>query len=262
MSRWRIFFFCLLLCGCRPQGQNLEEVPTRIFSTVAVATSILLQCDAPIIAIDEYGRLADPEGRLQVVGRGAAISLEQIMALGIDGAVVWSYQEELAETLRGHGIRVLQISPPRLGDIAEMIQTIGIWSGKEERAEHLAAEFRSSLESIQIEEEYPPVPVYFELYSANKGAGEASYIGDLLSLAGGRSILPETGPTGSEVIVTAMPEVIFYIEEFCSDNLATRAGIAATPAGRNGRIYPVPRRLVTEGIAPFEAIEYLRKRMR
>ncbi len=251
----------LWFAGCSPR--QAEKTPERILSLSAAATHILTRLGAPPAAIDEYGRIAAGENPPPVIGKGSAVSQEKVAELGIDCAVIWFYQEELEQRLRESGLRVVKVSAARLAGHPELILRLGALVGKEERARELAESFRRELARISSPEGAGERRVYFELYAPGKAAGDDSYIGDLLRAAGGRSIVGRGGPTGAEQVVESLPEVIFYIEGFGSaEEIAARPGFASTPAVREGRIRPVPRRLTVEGLAPLEAVEYLRNQMR
>ena len=148
--------------------------------------------------------------------------------------------------------------PNSIGDLIR--SNVNGWEGLQQE---LAEAFRRQLKQISVPAEVPARRICFELYSPGKIAGDASYLGDLVRAAGGKSIMPETGLISAEAVIEAAPDVIFYIEGFGSAaEIAARSAYSGTPAVRNGRIHAVPRRLTVEGIAPLEAIEFIRQYMR
>lgn len=72
--------------------------PARVLSlcTSANDTMVALGEAARLAAIDEYGRVVPGVRRAQVIGKGSAISREAVLALGIDLAFVWWYQDDAA----------------------------------------------------------------------------------------------------------------------------------------------------------------------
>ena len=69
----------------------------------------------------------------------------------------------------------------------------------------------------------------------------------------------KTGLISSEKLLEHQPEIIFYVEGFTSEEeIIKRPGFSGFPAVKNKRIYAVPRLLVTEGLAPLEAIRFFR----
>ena len=247
------------LAGCSPPP---PETPTRILSLSTAATRILTELGTPPAAIDEYSLIAASAPFPPVIGRGTAISQEQVVELGLDGAVAWYYQADAAKLFRDRGLRVETIRTTRLADFPEQIIRLGEFTGQQEKARQLAVEFRRKMSGLSL---HPPRPVrvYFELYAPGKAAGNESYIGDLLRAAGGQSILEQTGLTGMETLAEAAPEYIFFIEGFANAaEISSRPGLSEVPAVKNGRIHPVPRRLIVEGLAPLEAIDFFKQRMR
>ncbi len=260
-KRWPVLLLLVLLFGCAPEQS--KRPPNRILSLSAAATAVLTRLDLPPAAIDEYGLIAADAPPPPVIGKGAAISLEKITELEIDCVILWYYQEEAAARFRSAGLRVEVLPILRLNQYPDFLRQLGELTGQTAQAQALASTFRRELSQIAAEAGNAGIPVYFELYSPGKAAGEESYIGDLLRAAGGRSIFARTGLASAEKIIENAPEIIFYPEGFGNPaEIAARPGFASIPAVRHRRIYPVPRRLITEGIAPLEAVEYLQAQMR
>ena len=185
-----------------------------------------------------------------------------MVELNIDTAVLWYYQLALSRELKLKGIQVRTVAKLRLETYPELIKQLGELVGKKAKAEKLCKKFKETLNKV-AGAGGKKRRVYFELYAAGKCAGEQSYIGDLVKAAGGKNIIRKTGLVSQETIIGQSPEVIFYIKGFSKpEEIVRRPGIANTPAAKNGRIYPVSRRLIIEGVAPLEAIEYLKTCMR
>ena len=215
VSRYIFLFlaFCSLT-GCAPERK--AQTPQRILSLSTAATHILTELEVPPCAIDEYGRIAAGSPPPAVIGKGTAVSREKIAELGVDGVILWYYQEEAAERFRNEGLPVTVIPAVRLAEYPELILRLGEVTGKTERAQELAEAFRGRLERISVPAKVPARRVCFELYSPGKIAGDASYLGDLVRVAGGKSIVSKTGLISAEAVVEAAPDVIFYIEGFGS----------------------------------------------
>ncbi len=261
----KILLLCLSLfwLGCAPTSSPRHSPPERILSLSAAATYILLQLENPPAAIDEFGRLAAGEATLPVIGKGSAISQEKITELRIDCAILWYYQADAARDFQTRGLQVEIIPPLRLENYPALLQQLGQLTGRTAVAEQLQTAFREQLQQVTAATATSPTPVCFELYTHGKIAGEQSYLGDLLRAAGGRSIQAgKSGLLSTERIIEQAPEVIFFVEGFGEvEELSTRTAFANTPAGQQIRIYGVPRQLIIEGIAPVEAITYLKNKI-
>ena len=244
------------LTGCS-RVNNDSGQPEKILSLSAAATKILYDLGVPPVAIDEYGKIAAGEPLPEIIGKGNAVSREKIAGLRIDHVILWSYQNDASANFRNLGIKVTEIAPFRLKDYPVLVRRLGALTGKEKRAEELCSAFQKQLSAI-------PKPakmrnVYFELYGPFKSVGEESYAGDLLSRAGGIVMNRKTGLISSENLLAHQPEIIFYVEGHGSaEEIRKRPGFSQFPAVQNNRIYAVPRRLITEGIAPLEAIGFFR----
>lgn len=279
----KIFLLLLLLlaffCGCSPREKQMEN-PKKILSLSAAASRVLAILDSPPAAIDEYGSdfvkeylksqaAIDEYGTAAggkkpvflVIGRGEAVSLEKLVELGVDGVILWNYQQNSARQFRKMGLNIMEIPPIRLKEYPVLVRKIGNWIGKEDQAEKYSSDFQKKLSVLQ--EPARKIPVYFELYGPGRSAGVESYIGDLLAYSGGRLMNRKTGLVNVEKLQEFQPEIIFYIEGFSAEHeIRKRVGFSNFPAVKNNRIYAVPRRLITEGVAPFEAIEFFKKYMR
>lgn len=264
MKRGLLFPAVLAAClsaGCGREAPE-EVKPLRIVSTSAAATHILLALGAEeeLAAIDSYGSAVPGTERIPVAGRGSAVSLEELTRLRVNRAVLWYYQRELAASLRGRNLAVTTVPPLRIGNYAELVRVLGELVDRKREAEKLIREFQASLPAVP---EKTGVKVYWELYGPGRAVGGESYCGDLLRLAGAENCAAGFAGGGSvslEAVVACSPEVILFMEGFSSAaEIAARPGFAGTPAVKAGRIYPVGRFRVLEGVNPAEAVRYLQE---
>ncbi len=249
--------FTLILCCCTCLAA--EEI--RIFSASSAANHLLITLGAKerLTAIEEFGRIVPGTEGIPVIGRGSAVSLEKLVELGVTHALLWDYQEALAETLTGRNIAVHRFPAGRLADYPETVRTVARLAGREKEGEAAIRTFQTVFAAP------PPAAlarVYFELYSAGQTPGRESYLADLLRQAGADSLgnqLARTGKITPERIALFAPEVIFFIEGSTTrEEIAARPGFAALPAVRNRRIIPINRLYTVEGADPVGAIRFLK----
>jgi ABC-type Fe3+-hydroxamate transport system substrate-binding protein len=256
---------CLLSASLRLKGEK-QNYPRRILSLSAAATHILTQLGQPPVASDKYGKIAAGKKMPPVIGRGSAISQEKLAELAIDCVVLWYYQNAVSELFTSKGLRVEKVPAVRLVNYPRLIMKLGVLVNKSKTAEIYCNDFKEKLKKITktaTAVDKKPLRVYLELYSKGKCAGDESYAGDLVRAAGGCCINKKTGLLSAETIIEEAPEVIFYIKGFGRpEEIALRPGFAGTPAVKNGKLYPLERRLITAGLAPLEAIKYLKSCMR
>ena len=243
-----------LAAGCGREAPK-DAAPLRIGSTAAAATHILLAlgAEAELAAIDSHGSIVPGAERIP-----GALSLEELTRLRVNRAVLWYYQRELAASLRDRGIAVTTVPPLRLGNYAELVQRLGELTGRKREAQRLVGEFQAALPAAS---EKTGPKVYWELYGPGRAVGEESYFGDLLRRAGAENCAAGSAGGGSvslEAVVARSPEVILFMEGSGSAaEIAARPGLAGTPAVKSGRIHPVDRVRVLEGVDPAGAVRYL-----
>jgi iron complex transport system substrate-binding protein len=245
---------------------SVPASPRRILSicTSATATLVELGLADRIAAIDEFGRALDGTGNAVVIGKGSMISREQVLALKIDLAFVWWYQDDAAALLDGLGVPVVRIRTGRAAEVPAMIRLVGECMDCRGQAEISAGEVERFLRQTATAPAQADRPaVYLELYSQFKTVGRDSYMNDLVELAGGRNIA--AGATGTvilsaEQLIHNEPDVILVVEGFATaQDVASRPGFAELNAVRAGRIIEVDRRCLVAGPALPLAVEKLRK---
>jgi len=265
------FRFFQKLCLCFPlliavlfsTAANAETEPLRILSLSAAATHVLTALEHPPTAIDQYGLIAAGGNPPPVLGRGSAISLEKVTELRINCVILWQYQSDAERLFRSRGLQVLQIQPLRLHTYPDLLTRLGVLTGRSPRAVELCAKFQEDLQTLNEQQsDQRPIRVYFELYSEWKAVGNQSFAGDLLRVSGGLCPIEKTSLLNPESILEFSPEVIFFIEGSADpEELARRPGLSGSAAARFKRIHAVDRRLITEGLAILEAIDFFREKL-
>lgn len=238
--------------------------PRHVLSLCTSATDTMIRLDAAgrLAAIDEYGRIVPGAESVAIIGTGSAISREQVIALGIDLAFIWWYQDDVAQTLEELGVPVIRIRSGRAAELPAMIRLVGEVVGDSAAAERLASIVSAYL-TRPLERSDSRPQVYLELYGPYKTVGRDTYVNDLLELAGGENIASDT--TGSvllsvERLIQADPEAILFVDEFTSaEAISARSGLAACPAVRAGRVRPIRRYWLVAGAGLPQAVENLRR---
>jgi iron complex transport system substrate-binding protein len=245
---------------------RLPAAPERILSlcTSANETVLVLGETARLAAIDEYGRVVPGVERAQVIGKGSAISREAVLALGIDLAFVWWYQDDAATMLEGLSVPVVRIRTGRAAEVPPMIRLVAECLNRRESADRLARRVEAFLEAAPSRDGsrgYRP-RVYLELYGPFKTVGRDSYMNDLLALAGADNIAGDIGGTvllSAERLIKADPDVILFAEGFAdTGEITSRPGMAGLKAVQEGRVWPVDRKYLLAGPRLPEAVAGLR----
>lgn len=243
---------------------SLPARPQRVLSLCSSATDTIVRLGAVgrLVAIDAYGRIVPGAESATVIGRGSAISREEVIALGIDLAFVWWYQHDAAEMLEQLSVPVVRIRSARAGEVPGMIRLVGRCLGLSKAAGHLADDVATGLAEASVGGLSARPRVYLELYGPFKTAGSGTYANDLVELAGGKNIAAEASGSmlmSAERLIQADPDVILFVDEFTSEAaFSRRGGMAGCSAVRAGRIRPIKRYWLVAGAGLPQAVEELR----
>lgn len=264
-----IAVIAVLLCcaGCKKTAATAAPPPEelRILSTVMAADHIIaeLGCKEKIVAIDRHGKVLPSMEHAQAVVAGNSVSREVLKKHRINCAVVWYYQHDLIELLRRENIYTIAVGQITLAKYSDLVLELGRLCNRTDEAEKLNRNFRNLLENTAAAEQVRKV--YFELYAPWKVPASTGYIGEIMQKAGGvfAAASEQGGTVSPEAVCTALPEVIFYVENFGNAHeIASRTALRNTPAVKNNRIYAVPRQLVSEGVSPEKLLKFLSDKLK
>jgi iron complex transport system substrate-binding protein len=228
----------------------------RVVSLVPSATDIALALDA---RAQLAGRTRYDEGAevaaLPSVGGGLDPSIETLVALRPDLVVVW---ESGAGGTRGAidaaGLRTFSVAIEDTTDVLAAIGQLGHLLGRDAAARALADSVRAQLDAVRRSVAGLPRPsvLYVAGTSPPMTAGPDTFAGQLLTLAGGRSVFDDVTqlwPTVAiEEVVRRQPDVV--ILPVATTPTVTAASLRGLPgwrelrAVREGRIVTVPVELL------------------
>lgn len=245
---------------------SLPAKPGRVFSTCTAVTGIITRLgeSARLAAIDEYGKIVPGTSRIEVAGKGSAISREKIMQIEPDLAFIWWYQEDLGHMLGQLGVPVVKVKSVRLCSLSELYSLVGDALGVSGKSCALCAEIEILLKERRNKAADTARPVvYLELYSRYRTCGNGTYAGDLLEAAGlSNAAQPATGNIimSAEELIRKDPEIILYVEGFgTAEEIASRPGLACTGAVKRNNIFSLDRFCLTAGSDPCKSIELIRE---
>lgn len=230
---------------------TLEREPERVISMVPSHTEMICALDAcdKLIGIDTFSNY--PEDVLGLPRLGGALTgydggpdLEAIVALSPDLVVVSEYGE-LASFLGELGITTYAGSPQTVEDIFEYLDVIGQLVNRSDQAAALTARIQSDLDGIaQLVEDAPRPSVYYEIDASPFSVGPDAFIGQLIALAGGETIV--TAEMGDfpmldpEFIVAQDPVMIILASAPYGESIETlqaRPGWQGLSAIADGRVF-------------------------
>lgn len=236
---------------------RLARPATRIISLVPSATETLIALGATgqIVGRSRYD-MAPEVAHVPSVGGGLDPSVEQIVALQPDLVISW--ESDRRQRTRG---KLTELHFPVLGlrtedttDALRAIVRLGALTGRTLQAKALVSHVRSDFRSIRAAAAGRPVPVvfYVVLHDPPMTASPATFIGQLIGLAGGTLAFPEPGPhwptVSMEALVQRQPDVIVLpVGEngaLSLDMLRNLPGWRDLAAVREGRVVTIPSNLV------------------
>ncbi|MEO5843683.1 MAG: cobalamin-binding protein [Caldimonas sp.] len=155
------------------------------------------------------------------VGDAGRLDVERVVALRPDLVLIWqrgNTSREL-EQLEAAGIRLFQLEPRRLDDVARAIERLGVLLGHEVEANRRASEMRAALQRLRsAHATVAPVQVFYQVWRQPlMTINGKQIIDDILTLCGGRNVFANLTPLvpiiSTEAVVGVDPEAILTASE-------------------------------------------------
>jgi iron complex transport system substrate-binding protein len=223
---------------------TLTAPATRIVSMVPSHTDVVCAlgaCDR-LIGRDALSDVADAAD-LPVLGTAFAPDLEALLALEPDLVLVDEYGA-LAEALADLGVAAYAGTPQRLDEMRPYLEALGALLGLEVAARALADDIDRGLDEVRrAVADLPRPTVFVELDPTPYAAGPGSWIGALVTIAGGAHVLSEAmgdfPRVDPEFVVATDPQVILLLDApygVSATDVAARPGWSTLRAVRQGRV--------------------------
>jgi iron complex transport system substrate-binding protein len=250
---------------------TLTEAPRRIVSLASHATEIFCTIGAEdqLVAVDRFANCPLGSNRKPQLDSFTP-NLEAIAGYAPDLVYVSSDRNDLVQSLRRLGIRVLYLTlPDTLEGVLDHIQTLSRAAGRAQEGERLVASMRERMNAVRAKladvSEGPRV--FHELTDDFYTAAPNSFVGDFYTFLKARNIAAGSATAypqlSAEVIVARNPEVIVLADEAAGVTPAqvkARPGWSVIDAVRNDRICAVNPDIVSRpGPRIVEALETLAK---
>jgi iron complex transport system substrate-binding protein len=233
---------------------TVEAEPERIVSLLPSNTEILFAIGAgdQVVGVTSYCNYPEEATTREQVGgiTNKSLSVETIVALEPDLVLASGSQDEIIPTLEETGLIVIALKPATFDDIFANIEMVGQATGHTDQATVLTADLRSRVEAVSTKVNTIPADsrptVFYEVWhDPLMTAGPKTFIGQLIELAGGKSIFDEVSEdwpqVSAEVILARNPDVILgpdsHGEELTVEKISARTGWANITAVQNEQIY-------------------------
>lgn len=218
------------------------EGPARRIVTLAPSLTELVDAaggsDA-VVGMDALSILPRATRRIARVGDAARLDVERVLALRPDLVLVWqsgATSRQMAQ-LEAAGVRLFQLEPRRLDDVARAIERLGTLLGHADEAGRRAAALRASLAALRRSHlGAAPVRVFYQVWQQPlMTVNGHQLIGDVIALCGGRNVFASLGPlvpnVSTEAVVAADPEAILTASETAGADLWRRDPASPSFAG-------------------------------
>ena len=236
---------------------RLPHAARRIVSLIPSATETLIALGAApqIVGRTDYD-VAPEVARVASVGGGIDPSVEAIVALKPDVVIAWDQNRRLRthERLIALGIPVVSLRTEDTSDVFRDIAQLGTISGHPARARSISDSIRAEFRQVARSVIAAPHPVvFFVLFDEPPmTTSPATFVGQLITLAGGRLAFPENGPLwptiSMESVVQRAPDVIVLPRGekgvITLEKLRQMPGWRDLDAVRQGRVVTIPANLV------------------
>ncbi len=257
---WGCLALLILALGCRspsdPSAGKDDPNALRVVCLTPSSTEVVAAIAGveAIVGVDEFSDYPPEVSSLPRVGTFINPSVEKIIALRPDVAVLDAVQANAAEALSAAGITVVTLRMERVDDVPKGMRAIGKALNLPAEAEAAAADFERRLAEVKqrvgaARGAGPPPQVLFvvdrELGALRSivATGPGSYIDDLIAIAGGRNALADSPlqftRISVEQVLQKKPEVIFDAVHTANVQRAAEDWniLTTVPAVANERIY-------------------------
>jgi iron complex transport system substrate-binding protein len=252
------FLAALTLSACAAGSPAHGDVPHRIVSLIPSLTEDLFAIGAGpmVVGVSAYTDYPPEATSLPVVASFNSADAERIVQLRPDVVVGISAQSAPAADVRKAGIRTVLLRDDGFDDIFRDIESLGLLTGRLDDARALSDRLRARttalMRTVHKRARRPRVFVVLgvgPIYTV----GSSSYIGKLISLAGGENAAQMDdayGAYSAEALVALQPDVLVADPTVRLQSVLDRPPWNALSAVRERRVAYLPDPAILERPGP------------
>ncbi|MDZ7800214.1 MAG: ABC transporter substrate-binding protein [Trueperaceae bacterium] len=224
---------------------RLVDPAQRVVTMIPTHTETVCALDACDLLVGRDTFSNHPPSVTELPDLGSAFSpdLEALVALEPDLVLTDEYSG-MASSLDDVSVPAYAGTAQTLEDVWRTTRQVGTLLGRDEEAADLITAAQARVAALTARVEGRPGPsVFVELDATPYSVGETSYLGRLLTLAGGDNVVPaelgEFPQVDPELVIEADPEVILLADAphgESADTVADRPGWGQLRAVREGRV--------------------------
>jgi iron complex transport system substrate-binding protein len=247
--------FPLTVTDAVARSVTLKALPQRIVSLSPAATEMLFAAGAgnQVVGVTTYCNYPPEAATREKIGGYSAktISVEKIVGLKPDLVVAESSTHaDIIKALEPLGVTVLAIKSSTLNDVYANLDLLGRLTGHSDIATAAVSGMKATIKAVTDKVASIPqdkrVTVFWEIWDEPlMTAGPSSFPGQILELAGGKSIFADLStdyPTVSaEDVIKRNPAVVMgpdtHADKLTNDIIGKRPGWEKVDAIVKGRVY-------------------------
>ena len=226
----------------RGRRVELPAAPQRVISLLPSLTEVIcaLQHCQRLVGTDRFSNWPKSVAALPKLGGLEDTPIERIVALKPD-VVFAATSSRAIDRLEALGLHVITLEPKSLKDTQRVIGVVAQALADPSAGDALwqRIDARVNAAALRVPPALRGQKVYFEVASAPYAAGEASFIGELLTrLAMGNAVPASLGPfpqLNPEYVVRAQPDIVMATARSITD-MPSRPGWDSLRALRDRRV--------------------------
>jgi iron complex transport system substrate-binding protein len=240
---------------------SLKAEPKRIISLAPSNTEILfaLGLGDRVVGDTTFCDYPEEAKHCNKIGGFEDPSLEKIVALKPDLILGTGMHQQIIYDLEETGLTVLILKPHSIDGIFNNILLVGKATGMEKKAVELNKSLENRVSAVKnkvgtVPKDQRPT-VYYEMWDEPlMSIGKGSLIGQLINIAGGKSITDDCAEeypqVSDEIIIEKNPQVMFNSyghenKEVTPEGVAARKGWSEISFVKTKRIYTIDNDLLT-----------------
>ncbi len=244
--------------ACAAAAPAHVDAPRRIVSLIPSLTEDLFAIGAgpTVVGVSEFTDFPPAAKALPVVASFASADAERIVQLHPDVVVGIASQTAPAADVRKAGIRTVLLNDDGFDDIFRDIEALGLLTGRVDEARALTDRLRARTTALmRTVRPHPRAPRVFVVLGIGPifTVGDTSYIGKLISLAGGENaarIHDAYGAYSAEALLAMQPDVVVADPSVQLQSVLDRPPWNALRAVREHRIAYLPDPAILERPGP------------
>ena len=232
---------------------TLEKEPKKIISIAPNITEIIYKLGAEdkLVGRTDYCDYPEQVENVESIGTLRKPDIEKIIGLEPDLVIASThFDEENTAKLEAAGIKVIGLYEENdVTGVYGMIETLGTALNKQPEATETVEEMKASIDKVTktVSELEKPSVYYVVGYgeSGDFSAPENTFVGQLIKLAGGNNIVPESDSWSFslESLLESDPDII-VVRAGEKENFMSTEGYKELTAVKEGRVYEIDNNLL------------------